>query len=320
MLFDVYCMKDFFEKNKVPVAIIIAAFIIAASIWLSKRPAPVRPQNIIYRQPAPPQPPKAAEPPQLPKTVEPLQHPATRIDYTEAPNHIGEYACVSGKIDHVYTSQKGTTFLNFCPDYKTCPFGAVIFGSNAYKFSNPRQYEGKTVEITGLIRSYQGRPEIILNDPGQIKILPLKLSSIKETPALYRVVQVIDGDTIKVDIAGKIEAVRLVGMDTPEIAGPGNPQDDYFGPEAARYTKRLLENQSVYLIPDPMQSNRDKYNRLLRYVFLEDGTLINAKLIAEGYAYNYIYQPFQFMKHFDYLEKQAKENRLGLWSGKKTKD
>jgi len=214
-------MKDFFEKNKVPVAIIIAAFIIAASIWLSKRPAPVRPQNIIYRQPTPPQPPKAAEPsqppktaepPQLPKTVEPLQHPATRIDYTEAPNHIGEYACVSGKIDHVYTSQKGTTFLNFCPDYKTCPFGAVIFGSNAYKFPNPGQYEGKTVEITGLIRSYQGRPEIILNDPGQIKILPLKLSSIKETPALYRVVQVIDGDTIKVDIAGKIEAVRLVGM------------------------------------------------------------------------------------------------------------
>jgi micrococcal nuclease len=69
-----------------------------------------------------------------------------------------------------------------------------------------------------------------------------------------------------------------------------------------------------------MQSNRDKYNRLLRYVFLEDGTLINAKLVAEGYAYNYIYEPFQFMKQFDYLEKQAKEKQLGLWSGKKTKN
>ncbi len=291
-------MKDFFEKNKVPLTIIVAAFLIAGSIWLSKRPAPQ----------------------QLPKTAKPSQHAATRIDYTEAPNHVGEYACVSGKIDHVYTSQKGTIFLNFCPDYKTCPFGAVIFGSDAYKFPNPKQYEGEIVEITGLIKSYQGRPDIILNDPGQIKILPLKSSSIKEAPALYRVVEVIDGDTIKVDIGGKIETVRLIGMDTPEIAGPYNPQDDYFGPEAAQYTKKLLENQSVYLIPDPMQSNRDKYDRLLRYVFLEDGTLVNAKLIAEGYAYNYIYEPFQFMKQFDYLEKQAKENQLGLWSGKKTKN
>jgi micrococcal nuclease len=291
-------MKNFFEKNKIPITIIVAAFLIAASIWLSKRPAPQQP----------------------PKTLEPPQRPATRIDYTEAPNHVGEYTCVVGRIDHV-NRPKETTFLNFCPDYKTCPFGAVIFNSDAHKFPNPKQYEGQTVEIIGLIRSYQGRPEIILNDPLQIKILSREPSSIKkQAPALYRVVQVIDGDTIKVDIGGKIETVRLVGLDTPEIAGPHNPQDDYLGPQAAQYAKRLLENQSVYLIPDPMQSNRDKYNRLLRYVFLEDGTLINAKLIADGFAYNYMYQPFQFMKHFDYLEKQAKEKQLGLWSGKKTKN
>ncbi len=311
-------MKNFFEKNKVPLTIIIAGFLIAGAIWLSKRPAPVRPQSVIDRQPSPLQLPKTVEPPQLPKTVEPEQQPAVRIDYTEAGNHIGEYACVSGTVDHVYTSRKGTIFLNFCPDYKTCPFGAVVFGSDAYKFLNPRQYKGRAVEITGLISSYKGQPEIILRDPGQIKILSVKPSSIKEVPALYRVARVIDGDTIKVDIAGEIETVRLIGIDTPEITGPHNPQDDYFGPEAAQYARQLLENQSVYLIPDPMQSNRDKYNRLLRYVFLEDGALVNAKLIAEGYAYNYMYEPFQFTKQFDYLEKQAKENRLGLWSGKKT--
>lgn len=294
---------------------------IAASVWLSKRLAPVSPQNVIDRRPAPQQLPKTAEPPQSPKTVEPLQHSVTRIDYTEATNHIGEYACVSGKIDHVYTSQKGTIFLNFCLDYKTCPFGAVIFNPDAYKFSNPKQYEGQTLEITGLIKSYQGRPEITLNDLGQIKILSHEPSSVKkEASALYRVVEVIDGDTIKVDIGEKIETVRLIGMDTPEIANPHSSREDYFGPEAAQYAKQLLENQSVYLIPDPMQSNRDKYDRLLRYVFLEDGTLINAKLVADGYAYNYIYEPFQFMKQFDYLEKQAKENQLGLWSDKKTKN
>jgi micrococcal nuclease len=147
--------------------------------------------------------------------------------------------------------------------------------------------------------------------------LPHKSSYIKEVPALYRVVKVIDGDTIKVDIGGEIETVRLIGIDTPEIANPYNPREDYFGPEAAQYAKQLMERQLVYLIPDPMESNRDKYDRLLRYVFLEDGTLINAKLIKEGFAFNYIYEPFQFMKQFDYLEKQAKENRLGLWGGEK---
>ena len=292
-------MKNFFEKNKVPVTIIVAAFLITASVWLSKRPAPL----------------------QLAKTAPP-QYPAKRIDYTEAPNYVGEYVCVSGKIDHVYTSKKGTIFLNFCTDYKTCPFGAVIFGEDAYKFPNPQQYEGKALEITGLIKSYQGRPEIVLKDISQIKTSspPKPPASAKEAPPIYRVVEVIDGDTIKVNLGETIVTVRLIGIDTPEIAGPHHPQGDYFGLEAAQYAKQLLENQLVYLIPDPMQSNRDKYDRLLRYVFLEDGTLINAKLVAEGYAYNYIYEPFQFMKQFDYLERQAKEKQLGLWSGKKTKN
>ena len=154
-------MKEFFEKNKIPITIIVAAFIIAGSIWLSNRSATTKPQSPSDRK---------LTPQQLPRTAEPLQHPTIRISYTEAPDHVGEYACVAGRVDHVYTSQRGTIFINFCPDYKTCPFGAVIFGSDAYKFSNSNQYEEKTVEITGLIRSYQGRPEIVLNDPVQIKI------------------------------------------------------------------------------------------------------------------------------------------------------
>jgi len=301
--------KDFFEKNKIPIAIIIAGLIIGGSILLSKRSTssvlPSRNDRTFT--------------PQTPKVKESVQQPTKHINYTEAPNHVGEYACVEGKVDHVFTSQKGNTFINFCADYKTCPFGAVIFSADAYKFPNPKQYAGQTVEITGLIKSYEGRPEIILKDQSQIKIgyvSPHISSVIKEVPALYRVVKVIDGDTIKVNIGGEVETVRLIGVDTPEIPNPHSSRQDCFGPEAAQYAKQLLENQPVYLILDPMQSNRDKYNRLLRYIFLEDGTLINAKLIKEGYAFNYIYEPFQFMKQFDYLEKQAKENRLGLWSDK----
>ena len=154
-------MKDFIKKNKIPISIIVAAFIIAGSILLSNRPVSIRPQSGSEGKPTPQQ---------LTRTAEPIQQPTIRIDYTEASEQVGEYACVVGRVDHVYTSQKGTIFINFCSDYKTCPFGVAIFSSNAYKFPNPNQYEGKTVEITGLIRSYKGRAEIILNDPSQIKI------------------------------------------------------------------------------------------------------------------------------------------------------
>jgi micrococcal nuclease len=299
-------MKDFFEKNKIPIAIIIAGFIIAGSIWLSNSSAAIRQQSPSDRK-------LTAQQPS--KTEEQIQQPVLRIDYAEAPEHVGEYACVTGRVDHVYTSKKGTIFINFCSDYKTCSFGAVIFETNSYKFPKPKQYEKQAVEITGLIRTYQGRAEIVLNDPNQIKIKSDETKPVKETSALSRVVEVIDGDTIKVDIAGTVETVRLIGIDAPEIAGPNHLQPDYFGPEAAQYARKLMEKQSVYLIPDPMNSNRDKYGRLLRYVFLEDGTLVNAKLVEQGFAFNYMYEPFQFMKQFDYLEKQAKENRLGLWAG-----
>ena len=154
-------MKEFFEKNKIPISIIIAAFIIACSIWLSNRSATIRPQSSSDRK---------LTPQQLPRTEEQIQQPTIRINYTEASKHVGEYACVEGKVDHVYTSQKGNIFINFCSDYKTCAFGAVIFGSDAYKFPKPKQYEGKTVEITGLIRTYQGLAEIVINDPCQIEI------------------------------------------------------------------------------------------------------------------------------------------------------
>ncbi|MFA5291872.1 MAG: thermonuclease family protein [Phycisphaerae bacterium] len=311
-------MKAFLEKNKIHITIIFAAFIIAGSIWESNRSGTLGPQSETYIQSRPLQLLETAEPQEVNKTEE-QPHCANSIDYTKAPNHVGEYACVTGKIDHVYTSQKGVTFLNFCPDYQICPFGAVIFGSDASKFPDPKQYEQKIVEITGLIKSYQSRPEIILADPCQIRILSLKSSSVKKDPVLCMVAAIIDGDTIKVDIGGETETVRLIGIDTPEIANSQNTGQEYFGTEAAQYTKQLIENKLVYLIPDPMQSDRDKYGRILRYVFLKDGTFINAKLIREGYAYNYIYEPFQFMKYFYTLEKLAKEDRFGMWADKKNR-
>ncbi len=138
------------------------------------------------------------------------------------------------------------------------------------------------------------------------------LVEIKEIPALYKVIKIIDGDTITVEINNQIETVRLLGIDTPEIPNSYKPKG-CFGTEANQKTKELLENKNVYLVPDPLSSNRDKYNRLLRYIFLENGYFINAELLKEGYAYNYIYEPFQFMKEFNRLENLAKTNKIGLW-------
>src|SRR3989338_322463 len=102
---------------------------------------------------------------------------------------------------------------------------------------------------------------------------------------LYPVVKVIDGDTIDVKIGTKIERIRMVGMDTPEIVDPRKAVQ-CFGKEASNRTKLLLTGKSVALQSDPTQGERDKYGRLLRYVIL-DGLNFNKRLIAEGYAHEY---------------------------------
>lgn len=88
----------------------------------------------------------------------------------EARTHIGETGCIKGEVVQVFTSAAGNTFLNFCSNYKSCPFSAVIFSSDSGEITNPQKYSGKNVEITGLIRTYQGNAEIILKSSDQVKI------------------------------------------------------------------------------------------------------------------------------------------------------
>ena len=140
----------------------------------------------------------------------------------------------------------------------------------------------------------------------------IEKETITKVPGLHKVVSVIDGDTIGAEVDGKTETVRLLGIDTPEVDSPYT-EEECFGQEAKEYATQLLNGREVYLIPDKQSSDRDKYDRLLRYVFLPDGLFVEAELIKKGYAYNYIYEPFEFMKQFDFWEKQAKESKIGLW-------
>ncbi len=131
-------------------------------------------------------------------------------------------------------------------------------------------------------------------------------------PGLYSVKNFNDGDTISVDMNGTVETVRFIGVDTPETHKPNTPVQCY-GPEASDFTKKLIGNQKVRLQADPINTNRDRYGRLLRYVYLSDGRLVEEELLKGGYAFSYTQFPFQKAAQFDALEQTAKDNNLGLW-------
>ena len=108
------------------------------------------------------------------------------------------------------------------------------------------------------------------------------------------------------------DGVRLIGVDTPETVHPQKPVE-YFGKEASAFTRSLAEGQLVRLEADPTNADRDRYGRLLRYVYLEDGTLLNAVIIAQGYGFAYVKYPFERMEEFRQLEREAREKGRGLW-------
>jgi micrococcal nuclease len=130
---------------------------------------------------------------------------------------------------------------------------------------------------------------------------------------LYEVVKVVDGDTLDVMIDGKAERLRLIGINTPETVDPRKPVE-CFGAEASNKAKALLSGKKISLESDSSQGERDKYDRLLRYVFLEDGTNFNLLMIREGYAYEYTYNlPYKYQSEFKDAQKEASVNKIGLW-------
>lgn len=141
------------------------------------------------------------------------------------------------------------------------------------------------------------------------------LSQINKDTNLFKVIEIVDGDTIKVLMNNKEEAVRLIGIDSPEVADPRIPVQ-CFGVEASNKAKELLTGKNVMLESDATQGERDKYGRLLRYVFLEDGTNFNKLMIEEGYAHEYTYKDNQYKYRNEFInsEKEARENKRGLWN------
>ncbi|MBP9738809.1 thermonuclease family protein [Candidatus Saccharibacteria bacterium] len=131
-------------------------------------------------------------------------------------------------------------------------------------------------------------------------------------PGMYRVVKFDDGDTIAVNMEGRTETIRFIGVDTPETHDPRKPVQCY-GKTASAFTKKTIGTQNVRLEADPESGNRDRYNRLLRFVYLPDGTLLNQKLVAEGYGFAITGFPHTKMAQFVDAEKIAIDEKRGLW-------
>lgn len=126
-----------------------------------------------------------------------------------------------------------------------------------------------------------------------------------------RVVYVIDGDTIMVETGGQERRLRYIGIDAPETVKENTPVE-WMGPEASAANKALVHGKTVYLEKDI--SETDRYGRLLRYVFLADGTFVNGELVRLGYAQAITYPPD--VKYQDLLRKLQREARnagRGLW-------
>ena len=138
----------------------------------------------------------------------------------------------------------------------------------------------------------------------------------------YTVSRAIDGDTLKLSNG---ERVRLIGIDTPEASNNPKTRRDSertgqdikeiiaMGKEASAFTRKLVEGKQVRLEYDVQQ--RDKYGRLLAYVYLEDGTFVNAEIMKAGYAQVMTIPPnVKYQGLFLSLQKEAREDRRGLWA------
>ena len=129
------------------------------------------------------------------------------------------------------------------------------------------------------------------------------------------VTEVVDGDTVYVRFAdGRTDKVRLIGIDTPETRDPRKPVQ-CFGVAASNRAKELLNHQTVSLELDPSQGERDRYKRLLAYLWLPDGRNFGEVMLAEGYAHEYTYRvPYAYQAEFKAAQSAAKASGAGLWA------
>ena len=115
------------------------------------------------------------------------------------------------------------------------------------------------------------------------------------------------------ELNGKKEKVRLIGVDTPEMnIKTGDPQP--YALESTLFTQEQAEGKTVRLSADPLDDDRDKYGRLLRYATLPNGNLLNLELVRRGYGFALLAFPFEWRDRFAEAEIEARREGRGLWA------
>ncbi|WP_017200481.1 thermonuclease family protein [Arthrobacter sp. M2012083] len=130
----------------------------------------------------------------------------------------------------------------------------------------------------------------------------------------YAVETVVDGDTIRISCNGTSTRVRFVGINAPESVKDDAPVE-CGGPEASTFLHSLLDGQHVFLSADPGQGVRDKYDRILAYVWTADGALANRAILEHGHAEATGYgKPFAYSGDFTAAADHAQNSKAGRWS------
>jgi micrococcal nuclease len=166
------------------------------------------------------------------------------------------------------------------------------------------------VLLAGCSGLESAHPEIT-SDTGADRIIASRPASV-EGP--FTVGSVTDGDTIRVRIDGKSTPIRLIGIDTPEVSHPQKPVQ-CFGREASERAHELMDGSQVWLEYDPSQGRRDRYGRILAYVWLDQSVLVNETMVSEGFAREYTYDDaYKYRDTFREAEEAARSAGRGIWN------
>lgn len=203
------------------------------------------------------------------------------------------------------------------------PFFSMVKGEIAVKWKKEL-----IVLINVLLCSFAvltGCEDIAIEDTAINDIIIEDIENEYDDIETVEVASVVDGDTIKVYLEGERYTIRMIGIDTPESVHPDESKNTIYGQKASDYAKQTIKKgQTVYLSKDV--SDRDKYDRLLRYVWLEKPVdvndeneirqkMYNAKVVLDGYANVYEYAPNNTLYDlFLSFEAEAAENNRGLWA------
>ena len=141
-------------------------------------------------------------------------------------------------------------------------------------------------------------------------IIVIQYQSQGQNEEIVKFHSCVDGDTMKVTLEGRIERVRFLAVDTPELSS-----NDYYAQEAADYTCNMIRDaNNLSLEYDPKADTRDRHGRLLAWIYVDD-VLLQKELVKHGYArVYYIYDDYKYVNELYKIENSAKNKGLGIWS------